>query len=91
MRGISANVMCGQEGFFGTSLFQVVLNIEEMMTLEATSEYKPVDEAEEIEKFFGQSENPLDTCSSSNLLIQNNVSNIKTIDMGNDNNYNPGF
>jgi DNA-directed RNA polymerase II subunit RPB1 len=91
MRGISANVMCGQEGFFGTSLFQVVLNIEEMMTLEATSEYKPVDEAEEIEKFFGQAENPLDTCSSSNLLIQNNVSNIKTIDMGNDNNYNPGF
>jgi DNA-directed RNA polymerase II subunit RPB1 len=91
MRGISANVMCGQEGFFGTSLFQVVLNIEEMMSLEATSEYKPVDEAEEIEKFFGQAENPLDACSSSNLLIQNNVSNIKAIDMGNDNNYNPGF
>ena len=91
MRGVSANVMCGQEGFFGTSLFQVVLNIEEMMSLEATSEYKPVDESEEIEKFFGQAENPLDTCSSSNLLIQNNVSNIKAIDMGNDNNYNPGF
>jgi hypothetical protein len=61
------------------------------MSLEATSEYKPVDESEEIEKFFGQSENPLDDCSSSNLLIQNNVSNIKAIDMGNDNNYNPGF
>ena len=91
MRGVSANVMCGQEGFFGTSLFQVVLNIEEMMSLEATSEYKPVDESEEIEKFFGQAENPQDTCSSSNLLIQNNVSNIKAIDMGNDNNYNPGF
>ena len=91
MRGVSANVMCGQEGFFGTSLFQVVLNIEEMMSLEATSEYKPVDETEEIEKFFGQVENPLDVCSSDNLLIQTNVSNIKTIDMGNDNNYNPGF
>jgi DNA-directed RNA polymerase II subunit RPB1 len=91
MRGVSANVMCGQEGFFGTSLFQVVLNIEEMMSLEATSEYKPVDDSEEIEKFFGQAESPEDACSSSNLQIQNNVSNIKAIDMGNDNNYNPGF
>jgi DNA-directed RNA polymerase II subunit RPB1 len=91
MRGVSANVMCGQEGFFGTSLFQVVLNIEEMMALEAVSQYKPVDNSEEIEKFFGQVENPLDVCSKENLLIQNNVSNIKTIDMGNDNNYNPGF
>ena len=91
MRGVSANVMCGQEGFFGTSLFQVVLNIEEMMALEAVSDYKPVDTSEEIEKFFGQVENQLDVCSKENLLIQNNVSNIKTIDMGNDNNYNPGF
>jgi DNA-directed RNA polymerase II subunit RPB1 len=91
MRGVSANVMCGQEGFFGTSLFQVVLNIEEMMSLEATSEYKPVDDSEEIEKFFGQAESPEDACSLSNLQMQNNVSNIKAIDMGNDNNYNPGF
>ena len=43
------------------------------------------------ENFFGKVENPLDACSRDNLLIQNNVSNIKTIDMGDDNNYNPGF
>ena len=61
------------------------------MALEAVSEYKPVDDSVEIENFFGQVENPLDVCSKENLLIQNNVSNIKTIDMGNDNNYNPGF
>jgi DNA-directed RNA polymerase II subunit RPB1 len=91
MRGISANVMCGQEGFFGTSLFQVVLNIEEMMSLEATSEYKPIDDSVEIENFFGKVENPVDACSKNNLLIQNNVSNIKTIDMGDDTDYNPGF
>jgi DNA-directed RNA polymerase II subunit RPB1 len=33
MRGVSANVMCGQEGAFGTNMFQVMLNmdaIEEM-------------------------------------------------------------
>ena len=26
MRGVSANVMCGQEGYFGTSAFQVLLS-----------------------------------------------------------------
>jgi hypothetical protein len=68
-----------------------VLNIEEMMSLEATSEYKPIDDSVEIENFFGKVENPVDACSKNNLLIQNNVSNIKTIDMGNDTDYNPGF
>ena len=42
--------MCGQEGFFGTSCFQVVLDIEEMQKLEAASEYKFVDAEAEIEK-----------------------------------------
>ena len=33
MRGVSANVMCGQEGFFGTNSFQVVLDIDAMSEL----------------------------------------------------------
>jgi len=33
MRGVSANVMCGQEGFYGTSAFQVILDMDEMVTL----------------------------------------------------------
>ena len=53
LKGISANVMCGQEGFFGTSAFQVVLDIEEMIKMEAAvTEYKNVDVVEEIDKFF---------------------------------------
>jgi DNA-directed RNA polymerase II subunit RPB1 len=91
LRGISANVMCGQEGFFGTSAFQVILNIEEMAKLEAVSEYKPVDINEEIEKFFGAIENPDDPCGVNKISIQNNVSAIQAEDMGNDNSYNPGF
>jgi DNA-directed RNA polymerase II subunit RPB1 len=34
LRGVSANVMCGQEGFFGTSAFQVVLDIEKQEIIE---------------------------------------------------------
>ena len=29
MRGISANVMCGQDGYFGTSSFKVLLDLNE--------------------------------------------------------------
>jgi DNA-directed RNA polymerase II subunit RPB1 len=91
LRGVSANVMCGQEGFFGTAAFQVVLDIEEMQKLEAASEYKYVDAEEEIEKFFGAVENPEDPCGPHKITIQNNVITIKAENMGNDNSYNPGF
>jgi DNA-directed RNA polymerase II subunit RPB1 len=91
LRGVSANVMCGQEGFFGTSAFQVVLDLEEMQKLDATSEYKPSNQDLEIEKFFGAVENPNDPCSTTNLSIQNNVVSIKSADMGSMNDYNPGF
>ena len=91
LRGVSANVMCGQEGFFGTGSFQVVLDIEEMQKLEAVSEYKPTNIQDEIEKFFGKIENPDDPCGINKISIQNNVITIKEEDMGKDNNYDPGF
>lgn len=90
-RGVSANVMCGQEGFFGTGCFQVVLDVEEMQKLEAVSEYRPIDVDEEIEKAFGNIENPDDPCGVNKISIQNNVITIQAQDMGNDNDYNPGF
>jgi len=91
MRGISANVMCGQEGFFGTSAFQVVLDIEDMQKLDEMSEYRPIDSEGEIDKFFGAILNPEDPCGINKISIQNNVITIKEEDMGKDNDYNPGF
>ena len=91
LRGVSANVMCGQEGFFGTSAFQVVLDLEEMQKLDATSEYRETNVDTEIEKFFGVAENPNDPCSTTHLSIQNNVISVKATDMGVMNDYNPGF
>ena len=35
MRGVSANVMCGQHGTYGTGLFQLVLDMQEMNQLDA--------------------------------------------------------
>jgi len=90
MRGVSANVMCGQEGMFGTNAFQVVLDLEEIQKLDETTPSDLTDVNESIEKMFGGI-NEDDACSSNRLMIQNNVTSIKTADLGTDNNYNPGF
>ena len=91
MRGISANVMVGQEGLYGTSAFQVVLDMDEMIKLEETTIYEQPDDDATIEKMFGGLENQDEPCSTNNLVIQNNVTTIKASDLGEDNDYNPGF
>ena len=91
MRGVSANVMCGQEGFVGTSAFQVVLDIKEMSNLEQKIKYEIQDEEQIINNdLFGKFENPDDPCSKNKLSIDNNVVNIKTEELGEENDdYNP--
>ena len=91
MKGISANVMMGQQGFYGTSVFQVVLDLEEMMKLEESMKYEQTEDEKIIEEAFGEIEEPNDSCSTKNLTVQNNVVSIKFSDMGGDNDYNPGF
>jgi DNA-directed RNA polymerase II subunit RPB1 len=90
-KGVSANVMCGQEGFFGTSCFQIVLDIEQLQQLKETSEYNPINTEAEIDKYLENVDNPNDSCSINNLAIKNNVFTIKTENTGEDNDYNPGF
>ena len=90
MRGVSANVMCGQEGFVGTSAFQVVLDMKEMSLLDEKIKYELVDSNQVIDKeLFGEQENPEDPCSINKLTIENNVSNIISQEMGSDDDYNP--
>ena len=91
MRGVSANVMMGQYGYYGTNAFNLVLDIGEMKTL---NDFKVniSDTDTEIEKQFGVSENDMDVCSKNNLKIQNNIVNIKKQNTGNCNDdYNMGF
>jgi DNA-directed RNA polymerase II subunit RPB1 len=87
MRGISANVMCGQEGMFGTNAFQIVLDMEEMRKLEDIVVEEESTLEKSIEKMFGGVDNPDDPCSTNKLMIQNNVAAIKTSDLGGDNDY----
>ena len=94
MRGISANVMCGQEGYYGTSAFQVLVNIDEMMKQDAV-EYRHTDANEEIDAAFkANSSVGLDTdkCGIPKLAIQSCVDNVKKVRLGKvDDDYDIGF
>lgn len=89
MRGVSANVMCGQNGNFGTSSFNIVLDLNEMQNLENAE----INRQGSIDEMFGT---PIDTgssCSKHNIAIRNNVGNIKKSEQDNclDDDYNMGF
>ena len=91
MRGVSANVMCGQEGYFGTSSFQVLLDMNKMIKFGGESKYNITNANEEIDKAF-EMENPDDVCSIGNLSMNVTVSSIKKENLGSVKmNYNIGF
>jgi len=91
MRGVSANVMCGQEGYFGTNAFQIVLDTEEISKITAEN-VNLVDTAKDIESKFAGIGSTDDPCSIANLNITNNVENITAEDMGTgDDDYDAGF
>ena len=88
LRGISANVMCGQDGYFGTSSFSVLLDINKATEM-PEQELDIMEDEDFIEKEFGEMLDPNDPCSINNISLQTNVTNIKQIDLGVDNDYDP--
>ena len=91
MRGVSANVMCGQEGYFGTSCFQVVLDMDEMAKQQEEI-WTENNYDQTISDSFGLLDNPEDPCSINNIAIVNNIEDITETNLGDaDNDYDPGF
>jgi hypothetical protein len=68
MRGVSANVMCGQFGNYGTSSFQLVLDMDAVVALEATPLSQEVDGDDD-----GDDDDVQDTVLKSKLTIRNNI------------------
>jgi DNA-directed RNA polymerase II subunit RPB1 len=91
MRGVSANVMCGQEGYFGTSAFQVVLDLDKITQVTA-EEFVEEDDTKFIEENFeGVMKSEEGVCSIDNLTIHSNAVNIMPSDVGAENGYELGF
>ena len=80
MRGVSANVMCGQEGYYGTSSFNVVLDMDKLVTNQSILKHEKMfaekEETKLKEDFYNEVMNTVDDkCSVSNLKIDNNFDN----------------
>ena len=90
MRGVSANVMCGQYGYYGTSAFNLVLDMKALETLDSVN-VDTTNTADKISKLFGKAGKE-DECSKNKIAIQNNIGNIKKTETGvcNDD-YDAGF
>jgi DNA-directed RNA polymerase II subunit RPB1 len=88
MRGVSANVMCGQEGNFGTGSFQLTLDIKDLGKMKS----KQLKEKKSIENMFGlQDIEDNDICNLENIKYKTNIATIKPENVGDDNDYEPGF
>ncbi len=91
MRGVSANVMMGQTGTYGTGSFNLVMDIEAMKNMDA-ADIRDQDVEKEIDDMFGGLEDGDDTCARNNIEINNNLSAIKQNELGNcDDDYDLGF
>jgi DNA-directed RNA polymerase II subunit RPB1 len=89
MRGISANVMCGQYGYYGTNAFNVLLDLNK---LTSEKELILLNQSDEIEKVLGNVED--EKCSLENIRIENNINNVSQgnmIQLCNDDEFNVGF
>ena len=85
MRGVSASVMCGQYGQYGTGAFNVVLDMKEMAKLAKANVQKKGD----IEAMFELGKKGDPACD---VKIRNNISSIKRDDgVVCDDDYNMGF
>jgi DNA-directed RNA polymerase beta' subunit/intein/homing endonuclease len=92
MRGISANVMCGQEGYYGTSSFQVMLDLPQMIAKMEDVAFQAQNEQAEIAEAMGAAAMDTSACAFENLTIESNVGSIQKVDLGHGaDNYNVGF
>ena len=77
MTGVSSNVMVGQEGYYGTGSFQVVLNISKVLNLKE----KQMDTDNKIgNQLIVKDIN--DPCSKTNIAITSNIDGNSTLETG---------
>ena len=91
MRGVSANVMCGQNGYYGTNAFQLVLDMKQLESVEDEIA-DTTDSVSQIEAMFGNMKVDSDICPRNKIEIDNHIGSIRPKPGGVcDDDYNMGF
>ena len=74
MRGVSANVMCGQAGYYGTNAFSLLLDMKAILNLE---EKQLAEGGHSVDFNFTEEDD-----TAMKIDIDNNVRNIQSVDIG---------
>ena len=87
MSGVSANVMCGQEAEFGTSIFDLVVDMERIIAQEG----QQLEKQKKLDELFTM-EDSSDLCSIDTIKVQHHAGLIGAKDLGQvDDAYDAGF
>ena len=78
MRGVSANVMCGQPGYYGTNAFNLLLDLNAMKEIKSSEVGKDYDIGEQFGKLASEEEK----CDIRKIDFDNNITNIQKQDIG---------
>ena len=86
MTGVSSNIMCGQEGYYGTGSFQIMLNIDEFNKMDNAD----LEDKINIDEFLKVDND--DKCSKQNIVMNSSTEYINGKYSGNvSTEYDPGF
>ena len=86
MTGVSSNIMCGQEGYYGTGSFQIMLNIDEVRKMDNSQ----LEEKINISEFLQVNND--DVCSKQNIVMNTSTEYINGKYSGDvSTQYDPGF
>ena len=86
MSGVSANVMCGQEAEFGTSIFDLVMDTNRL-----SEQMSSLEKQDTLDSKF-QLDDPNDPCSIQSIQVHHHAGLVSTKDLGDvDDDYDAGF
>ncbi len=80
MTGTSANIMVGQEGYYGTGSFQILLNLKKLLSETTKIKEKQIEESEDIDDQLVSIDDP---CGKEKIKINTNIENDEIKDTGN--------
>ena len=82
VRGLSANILCGQRGHFGTNAFEVLLDASALSKFGKAAPIESADNESLIENAFVGLENPDGPCSRERLRLNQNADAVVSKDTG---------
>jgi DNA-directed RNA polymerase II subunit RPB1 len=93
MKGVSANIMCGQQGYYGTNCFKVLVDNDFLMSIkpQTTTTSQPSEESDEQALLNQITSETTNECSTNSLLIESSVASIKNINNGSSSDYELDF